>query len=131
MAGPRRALRLSCIPVACRHTIHLVDTVRRAHSMTAFDIVTEVKRYHQQAGPAAEPAIWCRGCEADWPCDTQRLVDEIEASRKKLAQIRRLHSEGKDHLDRGMCTECLDLWPCWTVRIFDGEVRPVDRDGTP
>ena len=89
MAGPERGLRLSCIPVPCRCTIHAIDTVREAHSMSAFDIVTEVKRYHIQVkDPESTDEGWCKGCESDWPCDTQQLVGEIEASRKKLAAIR-------------------------------------------
>jgi len=65
--------------------------------MTAFDIVTEVKRYHVQVkDPESTDEGWCKGCESDWPCDTQRLVDEIEASRKKLAEIRAATSTFED-----------------------------------
>jgi len=51
-------------------------------------IIDEVEGHYEAVTPTGEPRGWCRGCEADWPCITQRLVAEIQASRKKLAAIR-------------------------------------------
>jgi len=96
--------------------------------MTAFDIVTEVKRYHVQVkDPESTDEGWCKGCESDWPCDTQLLVDEIEASRKKLAAVRALldHEDTAGHRlvpdDSRMESDGLGILETWQVRyVLDG-----------
>jgi len=61
------------------------------------------------------------GCESNWPCDTQQLVDELEASRRKLAAIREWHLEVPLTAGGTICLRCCDDWPCWTSRLLDGE----------
>lgn len=52
----------------------------------------------------------------------QRLLDHIDAMAAREAKLRALHR--KLHHESGlgpMCAECVDDWPCNTIRILDGE----------
>ena len=105
MAGPRRGLGGGCIPVACRHTIHLVDTVRRAHSMERSD--AEIIAHLGSV--------------------VRELLAEVEASRKKLAAVRALldHEDTAGHRlvpdDSRMESDGLGILETWQVRyVLDG-----------
>ena len=76
-------------------------------------IINEVEGHYEAMHTINGPLGWCRGCEADWPCITQRLVAEVQASRKKLAAIRAIHGTIRHPCD------CED-WPCATMELLDG-----------
>ena len=79
MAGPRRGLGDVCIPVPCRYTVHAIDTVREAHSMSMLRGLTD------------DEVEWITANHATPGLDVVRAVGllgvEVLASRKKLHAI--------------------------------------------
>jgi hypothetical protein len=57
--------------------------------------------------------LYCDKCERPSPCSARTLAARVE-------RVLALHSRSGGG-DQPICFSCDEAWPCWTIRILDGE----------